>query len=62
MTIQAITTTLKQLELAPGEHSSMQTPNSSILTSKTPPIHWIMAYQDIAKLEKFFGEKDDAYT
>ncbi|KAG9305668.1 hypothetical protein G9A89_022590 [Geosiphon pyriformis] len=51
----------KQPELAPGEHSSMQTPNPPALISKIPPTHQIMAYRDIAKLEKFSNEEDDAY-
>ncbi|KAG9290714.1 hypothetical protein G9A89_011677 [Geosiphon pyriformis] len=51
----------KQPELAPGEHSSTQTPNPPALISKTPPTYQIMAYQDIAKLEKFFSKEDDTY-
>ncbi|KAG9284476.1 hypothetical protein G9A89_014080 [Geosiphon pyriformis] len=51
----------KQPELAPGEHSSTQTPNPLALISKILPIHQIMAYRDIAKLEKFSSEKNNAY-
>ncbi|KAG9301702.1 hypothetical protein G9A89_016773 [Geosiphon pyriformis] len=39
----------------------MQTPNPLASISKTPPTHQIMAYRNIAKLEKFSGEEDDAY-
>ncbi|KAG9306524.1 hypothetical protein G9A89_004721 [Geosiphon pyriformis] len=42
----------KQPALAPKEH----------LNINTPPINWIMAYWDIAKLEKFSGEEDNAYS
>ncbi|KAG9296872.1 hypothetical protein G9A89_006827 [Geosiphon pyriformis] len=52
----------KQPALAPGEHSNMQTPISLNITSNTSLINWIMAYQDIAKLEKFSGEEDNAYS
>ncbi|KAG9305431.1 hypothetical protein G9A89_021149 [Geosiphon pyriformis] len=52
----------KQPALAPGEHSNMWTPIPLNITSNTPFINWIMAYQDIAKLEKFSGEKDNAYS
>ncbi|KAG9303262.1 hypothetical protein G9A89_013588 [Geosiphon pyriformis] len=51
----------KQLVLAPGEHSNTRTPIPLNITSNTPPINWIMAYRDIAKLEKFSGEEDNAY-
>ncbi|KAG9307266.1 hypothetical protein G9A89_017094 [Geosiphon pyriformis] len=51
----------KQPALAPREHSNMQTPISLNITSNTPPINRIMAYWDIAKLEKFSSEKDNAY-
>ncbi|KAG9307012.1 hypothetical protein G9A89_003063 [Geosiphon pyriformis] len=43
----------KQPELALGEHSTS--------INKTLPTHQIMAYQDIAKLEKFSSEEDNAY-
>ncbi|KAG9287645.1 hypothetical protein G9A89_023995 [Geosiphon pyriformis] len=52
----------KQPELAPREHSSIQTPNLSTLTSKASPTHQIMAYQDIVKLEKFSGKQNETYT
>ncbi|KAG9306845.1 hypothetical protein G9A89_005746 [Geosiphon pyriformis] len=52
----------KQPALAPGEHSNMWTPIPLNITSNTPPINWIMAYWDIAKLEKFSGEEDNAYS
>ncbi|KAG9301340.1 hypothetical protein G9A89_018012 [Geosiphon pyriformis] len=52
----------KQPALAPGEHSNMRTPISLNITNNTPPINWIMAYQNITKLEKFSGEKDNAYS
>ncbi|KAG9287988.1 hypothetical protein G9A89_017583 [Geosiphon pyriformis] len=43
----------KQPALAPREHSNTQTPIPLNITSNTPPINRIMAYRDIAKLEKF---------
>ncbi|KAG9305324.1 hypothetical protein G9A89_007819 [Geosiphon pyriformis] len=52
----------KQPALAPGKHLNTQTPIPLNITSNTPPINWIMAYQDITKLEKFFGEEDNAYS
>ncbi|KAG9290717.1 hypothetical protein G9A89_011680 [Geosiphon pyriformis] len=52
----------KQPALVPGEHSNMWTPISLNITSNIPPINQIMAYQDIAKLEKFSGEEDNAYS
>ncbi|KAG9291599.1 hypothetical protein G9A89_022018 [Geosiphon pyriformis] len=52
----------KQPVLAPGEHSNTRTPIPLNITSNTPPINRIMAYQDIAKLEKFSGEEDNAYS
>ncbi|KAG9289639.1 hypothetical protein G9A89_014374 [Geosiphon pyriformis] len=52
----------KQPALAPGEHSNAQTPISLNITSNISPINQIMAYWDIAKLEKFSGEKDNAYS
>ncbi|KAG9305101.1 hypothetical protein G9A89_007741 [Geosiphon pyriformis] len=52
----------KQLALASGEHSNMQTPIPLNITSNTPPINRIMTYWDIAKLEKFSGEEDNAYS
>ncbi|KAG9298362.1 hypothetical protein G9A89_003179 [Geosiphon pyriformis] len=52
----------KQPALAPREHLNMQTPIPLNITSNTPPINRIMAYRDIAKLEKFSGEKDNAYS
>ncbi|KAG9296606.1 hypothetical protein G9A89_015198 [Geosiphon pyriformis] len=52
----------KQPALAPGEHSNTQTPIPLNIISNTPPINWIMTYQDIAKLEKFSGEKDNTYS
>ncbi|KAG9298563.1 hypothetical protein G9A89_018922 [Geosiphon pyriformis] len=52
----------KQPALAPRKHSNTQTPISLNITSNTPPINWIMAYLNIAKLEKFSGEKDNAYS
>ncbi|KAG9296684.1 hypothetical protein G9A89_009943 [Geosiphon pyriformis] len=51
----------KQPELAPEKHPSMQTPNLSASNSKTLSILQIMAYQDIAKLEKFSSKEDNAY-
>ncbi|KAG9301613.1 hypothetical protein G9A89_016683 [Geosiphon pyriformis] len=51
----------KQPALAPREHSNTWTPISLNIISNTPPINRIMAYQDIAKLEKFSGEEDNAY-
>ncbi|KAG9291123.1 hypothetical protein G9A89_012995 [Geosiphon pyriformis] len=52
----------KQLTLAPREHLNMRTPIPLNITSNTPPINQIMAYQDIAKLEKFSGEEDNVYS
>ncbi|KAG9291717.1 hypothetical protein G9A89_012002 [Geosiphon pyriformis] len=52
----------KQPALAPREHSNMQTPIFLNITSNTPPINRIMAYRDIAKLEKFSGEEDNTYS
>ncbi|KAG9290648.1 hypothetical protein G9A89_011611 [Geosiphon pyriformis] len=52
----------KQPALAPREHSNTQTPIPLNITSNTPPINQIMAYRDIAKLEKFSGEEDNAYS
>ncbi|KAG9292207.1 hypothetical protein G9A89_023927 [Geosiphon pyriformis] len=52
----------KQPTLAPKEHTNMQTSIPLNVTSNTSPINQIMAYQDIAKLEKFSGEKDNAYS
>ncbi|KAG9298553.1 hypothetical protein G9A89_018912 [Geosiphon pyriformis] len=43
----------KQPALAPRKHSNTQTPISLNITSNTPPINWIIAYLNIAKLEKF---------
>ncbi|KAG9293529.1 hypothetical protein G9A89_005532 [Geosiphon pyriformis] len=45
----------KQPALAPREHSNTWTPISLTVTSNTPPINRIMAYWNIAKLEKFSG-------
>ncbi|KAG9300717.1 hypothetical protein G9A89_023515 [Geosiphon pyriformis] len=52
----------KQSALAPGEHSNTQTPIPLNITSNTPSINQIMAYQNIAKLEKFSGKEDNAYS
>ncbi|KAG9307079.1 hypothetical protein G9A89_016907 [Geosiphon pyriformis] len=52
----------KQPALAPGEHLNMQTPIPLNIISNIPPINQIMAYWDIAKLEKFSGEEDNAYS
>ncbi|KAG9297653.1 hypothetical protein G9A89_011168 [Geosiphon pyriformis] len=52
----------KQPALAPGEHSNMRTPIPLNITSNIPSINWIMAYRDIAKLEKFSGKEDNAYS
>ncbi|KAG9287430.1 hypothetical protein G9A89_023802 [Geosiphon pyriformis] len=52
----------KQPALAPGKHSNTWTPISLNITSNTPPINQIMAYWNIAKLEKFSGEEDNAYS
>ncbi|KAG9295158.1 hypothetical protein G9A89_006139 [Geosiphon pyriformis] len=52
----------KQPALAPREHLNMRTPIPLNITSNTPPINQIMAYRDIAKLEKFSGEEDNAYS
>ncbi|KAG9304325.1 hypothetical protein G9A89_019887 [Geosiphon pyriformis] len=52
----------KQPALAPGEHSNMQTPIPLNITSNTPLINRIMAYRNIAKLEKFSGKEDNAYS
>ncbi|KAG9294831.1 hypothetical protein G9A89_008524 [Geosiphon pyriformis] len=51
----------KQPELAPRKHFSTQTPNSLASTSKISPTRQIMAYQDIAKLEKFSEEENNVY-
>ncbi|KAG9295831.1 hypothetical protein G9A89_009060 [Geosiphon pyriformis] len=51
----------KQLALALREHSNTWTPILLNITSNTSPINQIMAYQDIAKLEKFSSEEDNAY-
>ncbi|KAG9295012.1 hypothetical protein G9A89_017806 [Geosiphon pyriformis] len=52
----------KQPVLTPREHSNTRTPIPLNITSNTLPINWIMAYRDIAKLEKFFSEEDNAYS
>ncbi|KAG9284892.1 hypothetical protein G9A89_003815 [Geosiphon pyriformis] len=52
----------KQPALAPGEHSNTQTPIPLNITSNTLPINQIMAYWDIAKLEKFSAIERDYYT
>ncbi|KAG9300173.1 hypothetical protein G9A89_010583, partial [Geosiphon pyriformis] len=52
----------KQPALAPREHLNTWAPISLNITNNTPPINWIMAYQDIAKLKKFFGKEDNAYS
>ncbi|KAG9285150.1 hypothetical protein G9A89_004365 [Geosiphon pyriformis] len=52
----------KQPTLAPEEHSNTRTPISLNITSNTLSINQIMAYQDIAKLEKFSGEEDNTYS
>ncbi|KAG9305545.1 hypothetical protein G9A89_003608 [Geosiphon pyriformis] len=52
----------KQPALAPREHSNTRTPISLNITSNTPPINRIMAYWDIAKLEKFSGKEDNTYS
>ncbi|KAG9287160.1 hypothetical protein G9A89_003008 [Geosiphon pyriformis] len=52
----------KQPALAPREHLNTQTPIPLNITSNTPPINQIMAYQNITKLEKFSGEEDNAYS
>ncbi|KAG9299982.1 hypothetical protein G9A89_009710 [Geosiphon pyriformis] len=52
----------KQSALAPREHSNMQTPISLNITSNISLINQIMAYWNITKLEKFSGEKDNAYS
>ncbi|KAG9298562.1 hypothetical protein G9A89_018921 [Geosiphon pyriformis] len=52
----------KQPALAPGKHSNTRTPIFLNITSNTPPINQIMAYLNIAKLEKFSGEEDNAYS
>ncbi|KAG9286731.1 hypothetical protein G9A89_012281 [Geosiphon pyriformis] len=52
----------KQPALAPREHSNTWTPIPLNITSNTPPINQIMAYRDIAKLEKFSGEEDNTYS
>ncbi|KAG9299287.1 hypothetical protein G9A89_013935 [Geosiphon pyriformis] len=51
----------KQPALAPREHSNTRTPILLNITSNTPPINRIIVYRDIAKLEKFSGEEDNAY-
>ncbi|KAG9286529.1 hypothetical protein G9A89_014695 [Geosiphon pyriformis] len=56
------TAILQSIALAPGEHSNTQTPIPLNITSNTPLINRIITYQDIAKLEKFSGEKDNAYS
>ncbi|KAG9305845.1 hypothetical protein G9A89_006256 [Geosiphon pyriformis] len=52
----------KQPALAPREHLNTRTLISLNITSNTLPINQIMAYQDIAKLEKFSGKEDNAYS
>ncbi|KAG9301860.1 hypothetical protein G9A89_004539 [Geosiphon pyriformis] len=52
----------KQSALAPGKHSNMWTPIPLNITSNTPPINQIMAYWNIAKLEKFSSKEDNAYS
>ncbi|KAG9299052.1 hypothetical protein G9A89_020365 [Geosiphon pyriformis] len=52
----------KQPALAPKKHLNTWTPIPLNITSNTPPINRIMAYQDITKLEKFSGEEDNAYS
>ncbi|KAG9301870.1 hypothetical protein G9A89_004549 [Geosiphon pyriformis] len=52
----------KQPALAPREHLNTQTPIPLNVTNNTLPINRIMAYQDIAKLEKFSDEEDNAYS
>ncbi|KAG9306985.1 hypothetical protein G9A89_000899 [Geosiphon pyriformis] len=52
----------KQSALAPREHLNTQTPISLNITSNIPPINRIMAYRDIAKLEKFSGKEDNTYS
>ncbi|KAG9294734.1 hypothetical protein G9A89_008213 [Geosiphon pyriformis] len=52
----------KQPALALRKHSNMQTPIFLNVISNTPLINWIMAYQDITKLEKFFGKENNAYS
>ncbi|KAG9293193.1 hypothetical protein G9A89_010530 [Geosiphon pyriformis] len=52
----------KQPALAPREHSNTRTLILLNITSNTPPINQIMAYRDIAKLEKFSGKEDNAYS
>ncbi|KAG9307373.1 hypothetical protein G9A89_017202 [Geosiphon pyriformis] len=47
----------KQPELAPEKLSKTRTP----IFSSPLPINQIMAYRDIAKLEKFSGEEDNMY-
>ncbi|KAG9289247.1 hypothetical protein G9A89_002590, partial [Geosiphon pyriformis] len=52
----------KQPALAPKEHLNTRTPIPLNITSNTPPINQIIAYWDIAKLEKFSGEEDNTYS
>ncbi|KAG9300260.1 hypothetical protein G9A89_011333 [Geosiphon pyriformis] len=52
----------KQPALASGEHSNTRTPIPLIITSNILFINWIIAYQDIAKLEKFSSKEDNAYS
>ncbi|KAG9286346.1 hypothetical protein G9A89_014512 [Geosiphon pyriformis] len=52
----------KQPALTPGEHSNTRTPIPLNIISNTLSINQIMAYWDIAKLEKFSSEEDNAYS
>ncbi|KAG9303356.1 hypothetical protein G9A89_013682 [Geosiphon pyriformis] len=52
----------KQPALASREHLNMQTPILLNITSNNLLINQIMAYWDIAKLKKFSGEEDNAYS
>ncbi|KAG9292610.1 hypothetical protein G9A89_006982 [Geosiphon pyriformis] len=52
----------KQPALALREHSNTWIPILLNITSNTPPINQIMAYWNITKLEKFFGEEDNTYS
>ncbi|KAG9284302.1 hypothetical protein G9A89_002112 [Geosiphon pyriformis] len=52
----------KQPALAPEEHSNTQTPIPLNITSNIPPINRIMAYRNIAKLEKFSAIERNYYT
>ncbi|KAG9304204.1 hypothetical protein G9A89_019766 [Geosiphon pyriformis] len=51
----------KQPALASEKHSNMWTPIPLNVTNNTSPINWIMAYQDITKLEKFSEKKNNMY-